>query len=86
MSAYALQKLIREVNRSSEVREIFFEAPERLMARYELSPAERAALLAKDYGALYRLGVHGLLLRPFSILHSTSEQDYLVAIRAEGKQ
>jgi hypothetical protein len=50
----------------------------------ELSEEEKAALLAKDFGALDRLGVHGLLLRPFSILHGQSEPDYLLAIRGGG--
>ena len=84
MSAYALQKLIREVNRNAELRERFFGSPESIAADYELSAAEKAALLSRDYGALYRFGVHGLLLRPFSILHAVSEPEYLRAIRADG--
>jgi len=34
-------------------------------------------------GALYGMGVHGLLLRPFTILHKVAEPDYLKAIRGE---
>jgi hypothetical protein len=83
LSAYALQKLIREVNRDPSTREAFFAAPAQLADRYELSGAEHAALINRDYGALYRLGVHGLLLRPFSILHSVPEPTYLRAIREE---
>ena len=84
MTIYALQKLIREVNRNPETRQAFFKAAVEVAQRYELSDAEREALLKRDYGALYRLGVHGLLLRPFSILHSVSEPDYLRAIREAG--
>lgn len=83
MSAYTLQKLIREVNRNPAVRAAFFADPLQVAGGYELSDAERTAVAARDYGALYRLGVHGLLLRPFSILHQVSEPDYLCAIRAE---
>jgi hypothetical protein len=36
-----------------------------------------------DMGALYGMGVHGLLLRPFTILHNVAEADYLKAIRGE---
>lgn len=79
--SYALQKLIREINRNPSVRKHFFEAPEAAMAAYPLSDDEKSALVSRDYGRLYQLGVHGLLLRPFSILHSVSEQDYLNAIR-----
>jgi Aromatic-ring-opening dioxygenase LigAB, LigA subunit len=84
LTIYALQKLIREVNRNPQTRQAFFDAPAQVACGYELSDAERAALVNRDYGALYRFGVHGLLLRPFSILHSISEPDYLRAIRGEG--
>ena len=83
MSVYALQKLIREINRDPEIRARFFKAPEDVAMGYELSAVEKDALIARDFGALYRIGVHGLLLRPFSILHAISERDYLDAIRAE---
>ena len=46
-------------------------------------PLECAALVVRDYRRLYALGVHGLLLRPFSIIHQVSEPDYLFAIRGD---
>ncbi len=82
MSTYTLQKAIRDINRRPDARAEFEAAPEAFAARYELSTAEEAALSARDYGALYRLGVHGLLLRPFSLLRGVPEADYLTAIRA----
>ncbi len=82
MSTYTLQKAIRDINRRPDARAEFESAPEAFAARYELSAAEKAALSARDYGALYRLGVHGLLLRPFSLLRGVPEADYLTAIRA----
>ena len=84
MTLYALQKAIRDVNRDPAKRSAFFESPTALAAQYALSPAERDALERRDYCALYAMGVHGLLLRPFSILHSVSEADYLRAIRGKG--
>jgi hypothetical protein len=81
MALYDLQKMIRDVNRSPDVRTAYFATPDAVMARYDLAPDERAALGKRDFGALYRFGVHGLLLRPFSILHQVSEPDYLAAIR-----
>ena len=83
MSRYILQKLIREINRNPGLRQSFFDAPDQALAGWALTDEERAALVARDYGALYRLGVHGLLLRPFSLLHAVPEPDYLAAIRAE---
>jgi hypothetical protein len=84
MSAYTLQKAIRNINRRPEARAEFESAPEAFAARCGLSEEEKAALLARDYGALYRLGVHGLLLRPFSLLRAVPEADYLDAIRRDG--
>jgi Aromatic-ring-opening dioxygenase LigAB, LigA subunit len=83
MSLYALQKLIRDVNRLPVTREAFMRDAAGVAVQYELTEAERAALLARDWAALYRLGVHGLLLRPFSILHQVPEPAYLSAIRGE---
>jgi hypothetical protein len=83
VSLYALQKLIREINRNPGVRTRFFDEHEALLAEHELTEQESTALAARDYRRLYALGVHGLLLRPFSILHKVPEPDYLEAIRGE---
>lgn len=84
MGIYALQKLIKDINRKPDVRQAYAADPDEVIAKYDVDEAERLALRRGDLGTLYRLGVHGLLLRPFSILHSVSEQDYLSAIR-EGR-
>jgi hypothetical protein len=81
MSIYALQKLIRDVNRKPDCRTAFFAEPAQFATGYELTPEEREALLKLDIGRLYALGVHGLLLRPFTLLHKMPEPDYLQAIR-----
>jgi len=83
MSVYTLQKAIRNINRRPEARAEFESAPDAFAARYDLSGEEKTALLARDYGALYQLGVHGLLLRPFSLLRGVPEADYLAAIRRD---
>src|SRR5262249_10465484 len=68
MSLYALQKLIRDVNRKPACREAFFQSAEKFAAGYDLAQPEREALIKRDVGALYAMGVHGLLLRPFTLL------------------
>jgi Aromatic-ring-opening dioxygenase LigAB, LigA subunit len=83
MSVYALQKLIRDVNRRPDRREAYFQSPATFAEGYDLAERERDALLRLDMGALYGMGVHGLLLRPFTILHNVAEADYLKAIRGE---
>ena len=81
MSLYALQKLIRDVNRKPASREAFFQSPDKFAAGYDLATSEREALLKRDVRTLYAMGVHGLLLRPFTLLHQMPEPDYLKAIR-----
>jgi hypothetical protein len=83
MSVYALQKLIRDVNRKPACREAFFAAPAEFAGGYELTEDERDALLRLDVRRLYGLGVHALLLRPFTLLHKMPEPDYLNAIRGD---
>lgn len=82
MSLYTLQKLIREINRNPGVRDNFMASPQDVAAQAGLDEDEQRALADRDYEALYRMGVHGLLLRPFSIIHAVSEPDYLAAIRS----
>lgn len=81
MSTYTLNKMIRDVNRDPAMRERFFKDAAAFAEGYQLSEEERRAFLAKDIGALYRLGVHGLILRPFTLLHKVPEPEYLAAIR-----
>ena len=80
MSLYSLQK---HVNRRPQCREAYFQSPAKFAEGYDLALPERDALLKLDVGALYGMGVHGLLLRPFTILHKVAEPDYLKAIRGE---
>lgn len=83
MSTYTLNKMIRDVNRDPARREQFFKDAAAFAAGYApLTDEERAAFLARDIGALYKLGVHGLILRPFTLLHKVPEPDYLAAIRS----
>ena len=82
MSVYALQKMLRDVNRKPDCREAFFADAPRFLDRYELTPDEREAVLAFDITRLYGMGVHGLILRPFTLLHKMPEAEYLTAIRA----
>jgi hypothetical protein len=83
MSLYALQKLIRDVNRKPVCRDAYFRSAEKFAETYDLGDDERAALVSMNVGALYAMGVHGLLLRPFTLLRNMPEPDYLKAIRGE---
>ncbi len=81
MSLYQVQKLIQAVNRDPAAREKYFNARDSLLDEYELEDDERTAIMEFSIGSLYEMGVHPLLLRPFTIINGVSEEDYLVAIR-----
>ena len=81
MSAYTLNKMLREINRDPGARQRYFADAEAFAAGFELTDAERSAFLASDIGALYRFGAHGLILRPFTLLQQMPEPEYLRLIR-----
>ena len=81
MSLYQLQKLLYHVNRDPAQRERYRQDPAAFVKNYELSDDETKAALAVDVRALYALGVHSLLLRPFTLLHKVSNEDYAKALK-----
>lgn len=81
MSAYQLNKLLRDVNRDPVKREAYFADKSGFVDQYGLEADEREAVLTLDIGKLYKMGAHGLILRPFTLIHQVSEPDYLSAIR-----
>jgi aromatic-ring opening dioxygenase LigAB LigA subunit len=81
MSVYQVQKLIYHVNRDPERRERYrLDAPA-LVKSYDLTEVETAAVLDLDVRALYTMGVHPLLLRPFTLLNKVSNEDYASALK-----
>jgi Aromatic-ring-opening dioxygenase LigAB, LigA subunit len=81
MSLYQLQKLIYHVNRDPTQRERFRRDTAAFIKGYELTDEEANAALKVDVRALYAMGVHSLLLRPFSLLHKVSNEDYAKALK-----
>jgi hypothetical protein len=81
MSLYQLQKLIYHVNRDPAQRERYRQDPAAFIKSYELTEEESKAALNVDLRALYSMGVHSLLLRPFSLLHKVSNEDYAKALK-----
>jgi hypothetical protein len=80
MSLYQLQKLIYDVNRNSERREAYRGDGGAFIARYDLTAEELDAISRLDIRKLYQMGVHPLLLRPFTLLHRVSNEDYAKAL------
>jgi hypothetical protein len=80
MSPYQLQKLIYHVNRDPVQCERYRQDPAAFVKQYELTEQEAAAVLKLDIRRLYAQGVHPLLLRPFTLLHRVSNEDYAKAL------
>ncbi|MFQ5682923.1 MAG: hypothetical protein ACE5HC_06585 [Candidatus Binatia bacterium] len=80
MSLYQLQKFIHHVNRDAEQRDQFRQEPTTFLSHYDLTDDEKKAVLEVDTRKLYRLGVHPLLLRPFTLFHGVSAEDYAKAL------
>jgi hypothetical protein len=80
MSLYQVQKLMYEVNRNPDRRDEYRKDKTAFAARYDLTPEERDAVNRLDIRKLYQFGVHPLLLRPFTLLHQISNEDYAKAL------
>ena len=81
MSLYQLQKLIYHVNRDPSQRERYRQDPASFVKGYELTEEEKNAAVNVDVRKLYTLGVHSLLLRPFTFTaQSFQNEDYAKAL------
>jgi len=81
VSLYQVQKLLFHVNCDREVRARFLGERELLVRDYDLTADERRAVLDTDFYALYRMGVHSLLLGPLAATLGVSFPDYLAMLR-----
>jgi len=68
------------VNRNPERRDAYRKDNVAFAARYELTAEEQEAVMNLDIRRLYQFGVHPLLLRPFTLFHKVSAEDYAKAL------
>jgi hypothetical protein len=83
MSLYQVQKLLFNIHNDLGLRARFLAEAATVMADYKLAENESEALLAKDMGVLYRLGVNPGLLVQCANITGVNTQDYLRQIREE---
>jgi Aromatic-ring-opening dioxygenase LigAB, LigA subunit len=81
MSLYQLQKFLFDLNRDPEVQRSYGADAVGLLAHYELTQDERAALEAGDIGLLYVLGANGQLLMHSAAFLGLSWPAYIQALR-----
>ncbi len=80
MSLYYVQKLFYHLLVDPKVKQRFQTDRAATLSDYRLTPEELAAIKSFDLAVLYRMGVHPLLLRPFSGLKGMAMPEYLKAI------
>jgi hypothetical protein len=80
MSLHAVERLLYELNRDPAKVAEFREHPERLLERYALTEEERGWLVGRDVLALYRHGVHPLLLAPASRFFGIEQSAFRAAL------
>ncbi|HLF09585.1 MAG TPA: aromatic ring-opening dioxygenase subunit LigA [Gammaproteobacteria bacterium] len=86
MSLYYVQKLLYQLNRDSHVRKRFEASRAELLAEYQLTDEERAAIADGDIGLLYVMGVNGQILMHYSALIGQQWDEYISAMKDGVKQ
>ena len=81
MSLYYVQKLLYQLNRDPAIRKRFHDDQADLLAEYELTDEERAAIVDGDIGLLYVMGVNGQILMHYSALIGQQWDEYIAAMK-----
>ncbi|HTT42327.1 MAG TPA: hypothetical protein VMG33_04595 [Steroidobacteraceae bacterium] len=81
MSLYHLQKFLYDLNRDPGMQQRHRVDLASLLAGYELTGTERAALAAGDVGLIYVLGANGQLLMHYAAFLGLSWPQYIAALR-----
>jgi hypothetical protein len=66
MSTFQLDKLLYQLSANPDTFAAFTSAPDSVLDRYELTDAERSAVLDRNLGALTELGANGYLTVGFA--------------------
>ncbi len=80
MSAYQIAKLMYRLKDDEAAIAAWKADSEAVLAGYDLTADELTAIRAKDIRTLYAMGVHPLLVRPFSVVSGLAPAEYLKAI------
>lgn len=76
-----MQKFLFELNRTPALQEQYQADRHAVLAPYDLTDEEIAALTEPDIGLLFHLGVNGQILMHFAAFHQIEWADYLQRMR-----
>jgi hypothetical protein len=82
MSLYAVQSFMFRLKQDTSLQRGLERRDEGILAAFSLEERERKALLAGDVAELFRMGVHPLLLAPFSRFAGLSAAQYRTVMGA----
>jgi hypothetical protein len=77
MSAYQVNRLLFDLQMNPSLWDEFKTAPRAVAERYELSPAEAAAVIGVDAMTLTRQGVQPYLLRFYTVRQGMSNEELI---------
>ena len=80
MSLYGMQKFMFVLKKDKTLQAKFKEDAKAALGAFPLSPPEKDALAAGDLAALYTMGVHPLLLAPYSRFMAIPRPKYQTAL------
>jgi hypothetical protein len=80
MSLHSVERLLYDLNRDPAKVTAFQSRPAAVLAGYELTEDEARWLAERDILALYRHGVHPLLLAPASRFFQIDQRDFRAAL------
>lgn len=81
MSLYQLSKFLFQLNRDEALKARFRSDASATIAAFPLTDEERGAVLERDIGLLYVLGVNGQILMHFAAFCGLEWSDYLQRMR-----
>lgn len=82
MSRNVLEKVLYDLSTSGANKKAFAEAPEKFLARYQLSEDERGLIQNYDVRALADLGVNTMLTWGFWLQSGRRNGEYMKAMKA----
>lgn len=80
MSLHSVERLLYDLNRNPAKVAAFQDTPDAVLADYDLTTEEAAWLRDRDILALYRHGVHPLLLAPASRFFQIDQKEFRAAL------
>ncbi|NHN39876.1 aromatic ring-opening dioxygenase subunit LigA [Pseudomaricurvus alcaniphilus] len=81
MSLYQTQKLLYNLNKSTELQAQFFADKQSVLKNYRLDEEEAEAIVKPDIGLLYIMGVNGQILMHYAAMCGYAWPEYIKAMR-----